>query len=123
MGEVVQIPVPHMGPARRERIAERMTEGAWRTAIWEPTMREVIREVVAERERQDALWGPQHHKDPHEFLSILTEEVGEVAKAINEWGDQDADASVASYVTELVQVAAVAVAAIEVIRHQTEGKQ
>lgn len=44
--------------------------------------------VYAERRRQDAKWGNQHHTCA-EWLSILLEEVGETAQAINEqelWG-------------------------------------
>lgn len=47
--------------------------------------RRVIEEVVSERHRQDIKWGPQHHS-PEVWLTILTEEVGEVARAIlDEW--------------------------------------
>jgi NTP pyrophosphatase (non-canonical NTP hydrolase) len=59
--------------------------------------------ILAERERQDAKWGSQRHLAPLVWLAVLTEEIGEVAKAILEHepsGVRD----------ELVQVAAVAVA-------------
>ena len=61
--------------------------------------------VVAERKRQDRKWGQQNH-GPDGWLTILVEEVGEVARAILE-GDAN------SYKKEMVQVAAVAVAALE----------
>jgi NTP pyrophosphatase (non-canonical NTP hydrolase) len=71
--------------------------------------------VISERIRQDNRWGLQRH-DPLLWVAILTEEVGEVAKEV-------ADASeralrVVEYRAELVQVAAVAVAAIESIDAQ-----
>lgn len=65
----------------------------------------VISQIIDERRRQDEKWGAQHH-GPDGWLAILTEELGEVAKAILEgrgFGYRD----------ELIQVAAVAVAAIE----------
>lgn len=70
----------------------------------------VISEVMAERARQDALWGKQDHT-PHQWLAILAEETGEVAKEV-------ADCRVEAfrhpdYRKELIHVAAVAVAAIE----------
>lgn len=61
--------------------------------------------VNDERVRQDNLWGVQDHDEP-KWLSILLEEVGEVARAVNE-------KDVVSYRKELVQVAAVAVAMLE----------
>jgi hypothetical protein len=71
--------------------------------------------VHAERVRQDGLWGEQNH-DPSTWNEILGEEVGEVDKAIlgikfprGQTGDELLDA----YRTELIHVAAVAVAAVE----------
>ena len=56
-------------------------------------------QVAAERQRQLEKWGQQFHDNPI-WLAILTEEVGEVAKAILENdGDQCMD--------ELVQIVAV----------------
>ncbi len=79
----------------------------------ELTKQKVIHEAIeAERQRQDAMWGIQNHS-PAPWLSILTEEVGEVARAINE--DDGA-----KYVEELIQVAAVAVAMIESYRRNGE---
>ena len=63
--------------------------------------------IKAERERQDAKWGEQNHGD-FKWLSILVEEVGEVAKAILE--DNSAEG-----VKELSHVAAVSVAWMEAI--------
>jgi NTP pyrophosphatase (non-canonical NTP hydrolase) len=67
--------------------------------------RPVLREVDRERARQDSIWGEQNHH-PDYWLSILTEEVGEVARAI-------CDRSWLSYREELIHVAAVAVSMAE----------
>jgi NTP pyrophosphatase (non-canonical NTP hydrolase) len=77
---------------------------------------EVLRRVVAwddiftERERQLELWGFQM-VTPAVWLAILTEEVGEVAKEIAE--AEILGKEMSGYRTELIQVAAVALAAIE----------
>lgn len=70
-------------------------------------MRSVLNEVETERWRQEGKWGEQNHDSPL-YLTIMVEEVGEVAKAILEHRRQEVRA-------ELVQVAAVAVAMIECI--------
>lgn len=81
---------------------------------------EIIKEIEAERSRQDEKWGEQNHDLPV-WLAVLTEEVGEVAKAILEAraalpGNQMASTLyIEDLRKELVQVAAVAVAAIEYI--------
>lgn len=65
----------------------------------------VLTEVMHERDRQDDKWGEQNHA-PLLWLAILGEEFGEVAKAaVESKPDQ--------YRRELIEVAAVAVAAIE----------
>jgi len=76
-------------------------------------MSTALEDIQKERDSQDARWGQQNH-DPLTWLAILGEEVGEVNKAALEatfgsiyngsWDD---------YRTELVQVAAVAIAMIE----------
>jgi NTP pyrophosphatase (non-canonical NTP hydrolase) len=71
------------------------------------TQENVLTGIINERKRQDAKWGIQNH-DPFKWLTILTEEVGEAAKAILE-GD------LIEYIKEMKQVAAVAVAALECI--------
>lgn len=71
----------------------------------------VLNEVLQERQRQDAKFGPDRNYTPHEWLCVLTEEVGEVANAINE--NVLHRTTLENYRHELVQVAAVAVAAIE----------
>jgi len=70
----------------------------------------VLTEIDTERENQDEKWGQQNHH-PQMWLNILMEEVGETSRAMmdahfrkDDWDD---------YRKEMVQVAAVAVAAIE----------
>ena len=65
----------------------------------------ILDEVFAERRNQDNRWGEQNH-DPLYWLAILTEEFGEVGKALAE-GERY------QYRAELIHVAAVAVAAVE----------
>lgn len=62
----------------------------------------VLAAVSAEQNRQIELWGDQRDHDDTLWLTILTEEVGEVAKAILEGDDPS------HICEELVQVAAVA---------------
>lgn len=53
-----------------------------------PALSEAQAKVYAERRRQDTKWGNQHHPCSV-WLTILLEEVGSVARAINEqelWG-------------------------------------
>ena len=70
-------------------------------------MDELLKQIREERGKQDNKWGIQNH-DPFYWLSILMEEVGEASKASlqrKRW----------QYRKELIQVAAVAVAAIEAL--------
>lgn len=67
----------------------------------------MIREILEERRRQDHRWGKQTHP-PFLWAAILSEETGEVAKAALE-------DSWENYRRELVQIAAVAVAALEAL--------
>ena len=62
-------------------------------------------EVRQERQRQDEKWGQQDH-GPMAWLVILGEEAGEACRAVLEGDDL-------GYRGELVQIAAVAIAAIE----------
>jgi NTP pyrophosphatase (non-canonical NTP hydrolase) len=67
--------------------------------------RAVLADIVDERERQDAKWGPLGER-PTPSLAVLVEEVGEVAEAMCERDYENLRA-------ELVQVAAVACAMVE----------
>lgn len=78
----------------------------------------VLDEVQDERRRQVSKWGQQDHT-PMEWIAILTEEVGEAAKEALEhhWNgvhyQHPTREVLERYRKEMVQVAAVAVAAIE----------
>lgn len=48
------------------------------------TMQQAIELVIHERLRQNAKWGDQSGNHPFEWMSILMEEVGELAEAVNE---------------------------------------
>lgn len=85
----------------------------------------VLNDINAERMRQHKLWGIQDHAD-YKWLAILTEEVGEVSKEALEkdfWINKSSDEDITHLIeakekllrTELVQVAAVAIAFIEAI--------
>jgi len=75
----------------------------------------VLQDIRNERERQESKWGEQNHT-PVEWLAILGEEVGEACKeAITAHFHGPTDAIVLAYRLEMVQVAAVAVAAIEAL--------
>ena len=76
----------------------------------------VLWEVRRERKNQDLKWGQQDHGD-FEWVSILTEEVGEAATDANE-ANFPSGRNVGDYSllrSELLQVAAVAVAWVEAI--------
>lgn len=64
-----------------------------------------VHNTCTERERQNQLWGQQNHNAAMWHV-ILMEEVGEAAKEI--WENEPE-----KYREEMVQVAAVAIAAIE----------
>ena len=75
---------------------------------------EVLKAINDERDRQDRKWGEQIHDYPT-WLTILVEEVGEVAQAMQSekgWG-KSTDAN--NLYKELIQVSAVAVAICEQI--------
>ena len=78
----------------------------------------IFDEIDAERKRQDKKFGEQNHS-PLVWMSILTEEVGEVGKAVNDSYIPElkqlcsAELLINGYSKELIQVAAVAVSMIE----------
>lgn len=77
---------------------------------------EILRAVIIERKRQDILYGERNEHPPERWLVILMEEVGEVSNAVLE---KDLEA----YYNEFVQVAAVAIAALESLRVQSTLKE
>lgn len=70
------------------------------------TQQDVFCLIAQERDRQDAKWGRQADYTQQKWLTILVEEVGEVAEAILEKRPEE-------WVKEMVQVAAVVVRALE----------
>lgn len=79
-------------------------------------MKQAIKDIIAERTRQDTKWGEQNH-DPITWSAILTEECGEFAQAAlhRRFGGSAGD----GLRDEAVQVAAVAVAIIEYLDRHT----
>lgn len=76
-----------------------------------------LSDVLDERQRQNEKWGEQNHS-PLEWIAILTEEVGKVAKEAHEFhfgvrGTKMIEEKLRMYRKEMIQVAAVAVQAIE----------
>ena len=69
----------------------------------EITRMKVLEAVLAERERQDSMWGDQTGNSDEHWMVILTEEVGEVAREVYEKRS-------AGMFEEVVQCAAVAFA-------------
>jgi NTP pyrophosphatase (non-canonical NTP hydrolase) len=76
----------------------------------------VLSMVANERARQDAKWGEQKHA-PQIWLAILMEEMGEVAKEVADPGTDARAFNPYAYREEMVQVAAVAVAAVEALAY------
>ena len=87
-------------------------------------LEKVLNDVTRERLRQNTKWG-QQNLTPHQWLSVLTEEVGEAAQEANRatwWKTLDRHRqAIDDLRTEMVHVAAVAVAAIECLdRHDAD---
>lgn len=83
-------------------------------AIDKVALKDVLEDVVLERFRQEKLWGQQDHH-VEKWVSILLEEVGEVALAVNQASNKD-------YRRELVQVAAVAIQMVEALDRSSRGR-
>ena len=71
--------------------------------------------ILKEQERQVKKWGVQNHH-PHKYLSILTEEVGEVAEAILKTEEEGQTMTWYDVMKELIEVQAVAQSMIESIK-------
>ena len=82
----------------------------------------VLCDIKKERMRQDVLWGVQRH--PITFwLTILVEEVGEAAQAMQKGSQAYKESDADDLYTELIQVAAVAVAIAEQVREERDVKK
>lgn len=75
--------------------------------------------VLAERRRQNAMWGVQRH-DILRWLSIIVEEVGEVAEATQHGMPNEKATDAGDLLTELIQVAASAQAAAEQVYEEMQ---
>ena len=82
-------------------------------------MLDTLDRIAYERGSQDRKWGEQDHT-PAEWVSILGEEYGEVCNVVNQTIEPAVHVPLnsAHYEYELIQIAAVCVAAIECIRRQ-----
>ena len=80
----------------------------------------ILDAVIVERKRQDKLYGIQDHH-PLAWLPILAEEFGEVARAVRR-DHFGSDKEYGDYRTELIHVAAVAIAMIESFDRNEERK-
>lgn len=78
---------------------------------WQKTLLTVIGKAHAERLRQLKKWGPQHH-DMHKWMTVLMEEVGELAKETLS-DDCGRITSKEALQAEAIQVAAVALAIVQ----------
>ena len=81
----------------------------------EMTRAKILEAVLSERERHDERWGDQTNNTDLEWMSILTEEIGEVAKDVN-------DQRIAGMFEELIQCAAVCFAWSEAYINRGELK-
>lgn len=81
----------------------------------------VLDEVCDERVRQDGLWGIVT-RNPLEWFSIAGEEYGEVAKHVTKgFVPPESDFDQDGYRTELIQLAAVCVSAVEDLDYGAAG--
>lgn len=75
---------------------------------------EAMHKVLGERIEQDRKWGFPQNNTPFEWMSILIEEVGELATSINNaFIGKNPHGCVDSVLHEAIQVSAVALAIIE----------
>lgn len=72
--------------------------------------KKIVEDVFTEIDRQDTKFGKDRESHPLVWLSVLTEEVGEIAQEINDADFTEANLN-GNYRKELIQVAAVALQA------------
>lgn len=111
----------HCSPAPKTKPTPGLQEMVSRLLAIKET-NSVLSEVQEERRRQDKKWGEQNHTPP-EWLSILGEEFGEVCKAVCEahFSGYESTGNWENYRTELIQLAAVAVAMVECLDRNTHS--
>lgn len=84
----------------------------------------ILADIVTERERQIKKWGEHSHRYP-EWISLLTEEVGEAATEANKanWATElpETVRRMRLLRNELVQVGAVCVQILEDLDHNLSG--
>jgi hypothetical protein len=112
---------------REDRSHQAQTVGQSHLTKGVSMINQILSEIIAERQRQDAKWGEQNH-DPMSWLVILMEEVGEASqRALHmRYAKEEYDSggqcgskedfieySSEQYRHEMIQVAAVAVAMIQ----------
>lgn len=81
-------------------------------------MENILNDIKKERDRQDEKWGLQEHH-PCVWLTILSEEIGEISKEICDSGFRTEDLD-DNYRNELIQSAAVLVAMIQNFDNEKE---
>lgn len=86
------------------------TEAAVRHEIATDNAAAFLALLVMERMRQVELFGPQEDRSGPEWSSILAEETGEVARAINDLEIGEVNGDPFAVLTELIQVGALALA-------------
>jgi NTP pyrophosphatase (non-canonical NTP hydrolase) len=96
----------------------------WRIIAMLEIRKKILSDITEERQRQIAKFGPQYHDFPV-WMTVLGEEVGEACQALLD--SRKLTSTTPAYAEqmqmfreELIQVAAVAVAAIERIDIQTQ---
>lgn len=82
---------------------------------------QVLSDVSDERNRQEQLWGIQRH-NYGAWLTILVEEVGEVAQAMQKGMVSQKETDSSDLYKELIQVAAVACAIAEQVKEEQQLK-
>lgn len=86
-------------------------------------MQKIFNKIQAECDKQDSKWGTDRKLHPLQWVSILSEEVGEVSKEINDDGFRTENIFLENYEKELVQVAAVTCQMLKNIKHYEEQKK
>ena len=103
---------------KEEEFSKMLFEGS--EGSLSPALRMALADVIRERKRQNALYGEQFDMSLEMALTILIEEVGEFAQAIQAEYDWSKSSDKANTYEELIQVAAVATKVAEFIIKRDE---